>query len=113
MARTPLTPDPRGEIREEIRFYLEERARELEAQGMAPEEAARVARRAFGDPERVAVQVDAIDRQRKWDEGRGWSMIETTVQEARQAMRALARRPTFTAVVVATLALGIGAVTAV
>jgi predicted permease len=79
---------------------------------MEHDEAVRAARAAFGNPERVAAEVAAIDRQRRRDEGRGWRM-ETIARETRQAARSLARKPTFTAVVVLTLALGIGAVTAV
>ncbi len=64
--------DPRegdAEVREEIAFYLEERARELEAQGMDPDEARRRARRAFGNVDEVVARVRRIDRGRSWEEG--------------------------------------------
>lgn len=111
--RRPLERDPDGEVREEIRFYLEERAKELEAEGMAPEEARRVAAERFGDPERIASQVGEVDRAFRNGEGMMMTMIDSTLRDVRHAGRSLARQPTLTAVVVLTLALGIGAVTAV
>ena len=86
--RLPLEPDPDQDAREEIGFYLEERARELQAQGMERGEAERAARAAFGDPDRVAAELGHIDRQRDRDAGRGWGM-ETLIREGRQAARAL------------------------
>jgi predicted permease len=110
--RGSLGPDRSSEIREEIRFYLEERAKEFEASGMSPAEAVRAARAAFGDPELVAARLEAIERVRRREEGTRM-LIETTVRELRHAARGLSRNATFTGVVIATLALGIGAVTAV
>ena len=50
-------PDQTGpdDLREEISFYLEERARELEARGMEIAEARKVAERAFGNVEEVDI----------------------------------------------------------
>ena len=108
----PLGRDPDLEVREEIRFYLEERARELEAQGMAPEEARRVAEERFGDPERIAVRVREVDREFRREVGTRM-MIESMVRDVRHAARSLLRQPTLAAVIVLTLALGVGAVTSV
>ena len=49
MAPGGPTGDPKKEVQAEIDHYLEERAREFEASGMAPEEARESAARAFGD----------------------------------------------------------------
>ena len=107
---------PRGDldrqVREEIQLHLEERAREFEAMGMSPREALEEARRAFGDVERIEAQVGRIRRSHGRDMGR-WMMMEGIRQDLRLAVRGVLRRPGFAAVVVATLGLGIGAVTAV
>ncbi len=107
-----VKPDRDAEVREEIRFHLQERARELEAEGLPPEEARRRAREAFGDPERVAARVLSTHRRHDRDEGRT-RMLDAWAKDLALAARGLRRRPGFTAVVVATLALAIGAVTAV
>lgn len=104
--------DPEREVREEIRFHLEERARELEAEGMDPEEARREAGRTFGDVERIAARSARIRRGRQRDEGRT-RMKSALMQDLKIAVRGLLKRPGFAAVVVATLALGIGGVTSV
>jgi len=58
------------QVREEIRFYLEMRARELEEEGFEPGEAWRRAVEAFGDPGTVAAE--AV-RESGEEEG-GWTM---------------------------------------
>lgn len=105
-------PDPEREVREEIEHYLEERARELEADGMDPEAARAEAGRAFGDVTRIEAEVEKIRRGRKRDEGRT-RVMESIRQDLKLALRSVVRRPGFAAVVIATLALGIGAVTAI
>lgn len=109
-----LHPDqePVREARQEIRFHLEERAREFEMQGMTPEEARRAAHRAFGDAAAVEAEVRRIDRQRDRD-GMGRRMMSSMVQDLRYGVRGLRKHPTLSSVVVLTLGLGIGAVTAV
>ncbi|NNM34874.1 MAG: FtsX-like permease family protein, partial [Gemmatimonadetes bacterium] len=115
--RRELPPGgPRGDldrqVREEIELHLEERAREFEEMGMEPAEALAEAQRAFGDVERIEAQMGRIRRKHGRDMGR-WMMMEGLRQDLRLAVRGVLRRPGFAAVVVATLGLGIGAVTAV
>jgi predicted permease len=99
-------------VREEIRFYLEERTRELVANGLPEAEARRQAEEKFGDVARIEAEVRRVRRERERE--RGWKMrIGSLAQDFRIAARGFARRPGFTLVVVATLALGIGSVTAI
>ena len=89
---------------DEMRFHLEMEARRLVTEkGMSEEEAALAAKRAFGGVERYK---DAVRDER------GTSWVEDVAQDARFGCRTLRRRPGFTTVASLTLALGIGASTA-
>src|SRR5262245_139654 len=92
------------EIRLELEFHVAERADELRDSGLSPEEAERRARVTLGNPLLQAERTRDADVA-LWADG--------VARSLRHAARSLGRAPGFALTVVATLALGIGANTAV
>ncbi|HEX6132792.1 MAG TPA: ABC transporter permease [Longimicrobiales bacterium] len=100
------------EVDEELRLHLALRIADLEAAGLSAAAAHEEALRRFGDVSAVQRETYGIDRgiQR---ERRRMEITDAVRREVRQAIRSLKHAPVFTTVAVLTLALGIGATTAI
>lgn len=99
------------DVDNELAFHLAMREDELRRRGLAPDAARAAARERFGDAGRVRDECVRID-QRHYRATRMREWIESLVADGSYAVRALRRTPAFTTVATITLALGIGATTA-
>jgi predicted permease len=88
------------DLSEEMRLHIEERTEQLMREGMAAADAAREARRAFGN----RTQLEERSRE-VWQ----WPTLESIGSDVRLALRQLRRSPGFALAAIVTLALAIGA----
>ena len=92
-----------AELREELRVHLELDAEERLEDGLSEDEAYLAARRSLGN--RAVVEEDT---RAAW----GWRRLEQLARDAEYGLRLVRRSPAFSGIAIATLALGIGGITA-
>src|SRR5216683_6325102 len=95
--------DKEAELREELQFHLEEEAEQRQDDGLTEDEARLTARRELGSLALIEENTRAA-----W----GWTQLEQLARDAGYGLRQIRRNSAFSAVAIATLALGIGGITA-
>jgi hypothetical protein len=96
--------DKEGALREELQFHLGEEAEERQEHGLEEDEAQWAAQRELGNLALITENTRAA-----W----GWERLEQLARDAGYGLRQLRHNPAFSVIAIATLALGIGGITAI
>ena len=107
-----IRPSVDRRVSSELAFHIEMRARELMARGVPPGDARRQAAERFGNLDAVVAELTRLEGATDRSARRTRYLAELAY-DWRFALRMIARRRTFAAVAIGTLALGIGAATAI
>ncbi|HWJ15486.1 MAG TPA: permease prefix domain 1-containing protein, partial [Gemmatimonadaceae bacterium] len=110
--RRAVARDIEHQLDDELAFHIRMREERLTQLGMSPDAARADAVARFGDHERIRAECLTIDQQYA-REMTMMDWLESVAADIRFALRTLRRAPAFTVISAITLALGVGATTAI